>query len=138
MRETDDWALWFRELAQKIANGGEQYLIDKSKEVAWQDDDGESSSEPFGLLRYGDENIDPLSFFYTLASRSGRGEGRQRIFSSIAKAFGMTREPAFDHRFIFPHTSSHQYSLSQGWRRRSPFDLEPFPGGRARNRIGHA
>ena len=98
----NDWAHWFRELAQKIAEGGEQYLIDKSKEVAWQDDDGESSSEPFRLLRYGDENIDPLSFFYTLASRSGRGEGRQRIYSSVAKAFGMTREPAYDHRFIFP------------------------------------
>ena len=98
----NNWAHWFRELAQKIAEGGEQYLIDRAKKVAWQDDDGESSSEPFRLLRYGDENIDPLSFFYTLASRSGRGEGRQRIYSSVAKAFGMTREPAYDHRFIFP------------------------------------
>ena len=27
MRETGDWALWSRELARKIAEGGEQYLI---------------------------------------------------------------------------------------------------------------
>ena len=50
MREIGDWALWSRELARKIAEGGEQYLIDKAKLVAWQDDDGESS-ETFRLLR---------------------------------------------------------------------------------------
>ena len=102
MSEMNDWAPWFRELARKIAEGGEQYLIDKSKEVAWQDDDGESASEPYHLLRYGDENIDPLSFLYTLASRSKRGERRQPLYASVAEAFGMSREPAFDHRFILP------------------------------------
>ena len=102
MSENYHWAPWFRELARKIADGGEQYLIDKAREVAWQDDDGESPSKPFGLLRYGDENIDPLSFFYTLASRSGQGESRQRIYPSVAEVFGMSRKPAFDHRFIFP------------------------------------
>ena len=96
-----DWAPWFRELARKIAKGGEQYLIDKAREVAWTDDNGEPSPT-FGLLRHGDENIDPLSFFYTLASRSGQGEGRQRIYPSIAETFEMGRMPAFDHRFILP------------------------------------
>ena len=57
---------------------------------------------PIGLLRYGDENIDPWSFFYTLASRSTGSEGRNRIYSSVAEAFDMTREPSLDHRFIFP------------------------------------
>ena len=55
MKETCDWALWSRELARKIADGGEQYLIDRAKLVAWQADDGESS-RTFRLLRYGDEN----------------------------------------------------------------------------------
>ena len=100
MRETDDWAPWFRELARKIADGGERYLIDRAKEVAWQDD--ASSPQPYGLLRYGNENVDPLSFFYTLASRSKRGENRKPLYVSVAEAFGMSREPAFDCRFILP------------------------------------
>ena len=102
MKETCDWALWSRELARKIADGGEQYLIDRAKAVEWQDD--ASSPRPYGLLRYGDENIDPLSFFYTLASWSGGPqENRKWIYSSVAEAFSMTRDPAFDHRFIFPN-----------------------------------
>ena len=106
MREADDWARWSRELARKIAKGGEQYLIDKAKLVAWQDDDGESS-KTFRLLRYGDENIDPLSFFYTLASegdisKTKNPERISRMYRSVAEAFGIAQEPAFDHRFIFP------------------------------------
>ena len=102
MSETDDWAPWFRELARKIAEGGEQYLIDKAKQVAWRVNDKESSPEPYGLLRYGDENIDPLSFFYTLASRSKPGENREPLYASVAEAFNMTRRPSLDDRFILP------------------------------------
>ena len=101
MQRTCDWAIWSRELARKIADGGERYLIDRAKEVAWQDDP--SSPEPYGLLRYSDKNIDPLSFFYTLASwRGGPREDRKWIYSSVAEAFSLTRDPAFDHRFTFP------------------------------------
>ena len=100
MRETDDWAPWFRELARTIADGGEQYLIERAKEVAWRGDADES--RPYGLLRYGDDNIDPLSFFYTLGSRSRSGESRKPLYASVAEAFDMTRGPAFDHRFILP------------------------------------
>ena len=97
----NDWAPWSRELARKIADGGERYLIDMAKAVPWQND--ASSPRPYGLLRYGDENIDPLSFFYTLASwRNGPQKNRKWIYSSVAEAFSMTRDPAFDHRFIFP------------------------------------
>ena len=104
MRETNEWAPWFRELARKIDDGGERYLIDKAKEVAWRDDDGESSSQTFPLLRYRDENIDPLSFFYTLASRSGEKFSKRRkpLYASVTEAFSMSRMPAFNHRFILP------------------------------------
>ncbi|MDE0459866.1 MAG: AAA family ATPase [Chromatiales bacterium] len=106
MRETCDWALWSRELARKIAEGGEQYLIDKAKSVAWQGDDGESS-KTFRLLRYRDENIDPLSFFYTLASEGDLSKTKNpdrisRMYRSVVETFDMAQEPAFDHRFIFP------------------------------------
>ena len=102
MGTTDDWAPWFRELARKIADGGEQYLIDRAKKVAWTDDSKESSPSTYGLLRYGDENIDPLSFFYTLASRSRGGERRRPLYASVAEVFGMSRMPSFGHRFILP------------------------------------
>ena len=91
MRETGDWALWSRELARKIAEGGEQYLIDKAKLVAWQDDDGESS-ETFRLLRHGDKNIDPLSFFYTLLSGSTPRIGFSRAGKRTIDAFRNTLE----------------------------------------------
>ena len=100
VREGDDWAPWFRELARKIADGGEQYLIDRAKEVAWKGNADESRT--YGLLRYGDDNIDPLSFFYTLGSRSRSGESRKPLYASVAEAFDMTRGPAFGHRFILP------------------------------------
>lgn len=100
MSETDDWARWFRELARKIANGGEQYLIERAKKVAWRGDAEESQT--YGLLRYDDDKIDPLSFFYTLGSRSRSGKTREPLYASVAEAFDMARSPAFDHRFILP------------------------------------
>ena len=112
MREICDWALWSRELARKIADGGEQDLIDKAKLVAWQDDSGESP-KTFRLLRYGDKNIDPLSFFYTLASLSNSSTSRERIYPSVAKAFGMTRDSAFDDRFILPTPDQRKLSFTK-------------------------
>ena len=110
MREGDDWARWFRELARKIADGGEKYLIDRAKEVAWRDN--AKVSRTYGLLRYGDHNIDPLSFFYTLASRSKSGESRKPLYASVAEVFGMSREPVFDHRFILKFRGSFLWTNS--------------------------
>ena len=64
MKEIYDWAPWFTELAKKIADKGEQYLIEKSNEVQWRKD---NVKEP--LLEYGEHNIDPFSFFYTLTKK---------------------------------------------------------------------
>ncbi len=95
MKEIYDWVPWFKELAEKIAEGGEQYLIERVKTVPW----GSGDREP-ALLR----NIDPLSFFYTLASRSSSPASRRRIYPSIASTFAMGREldPDSDNAFIFP------------------------------------
>ena len=62
MKEIYDWVPWFKALGERIAEGGERYLIEKAKLVAWKDDGSDSP-----LLKYGDSNIDPLSFLYTLA-----------------------------------------------------------------------
>ena len=76
MKEIYDWVPWFRELGERIASGGEGSLVDKAKALAWKPDGSESA-----LLKYGDHNVDPLSFFYTLASQSKSRESRNRIGS---------------------------------------------------------
>ena len=99
MKEIYDWVPWFGELAQKIAEGSEQYLIDRAKRVAWQDNDKEHP-----LLSKGDENIDPFSFFYSLASRSGKKKSRRVVYPSIEHEFEMTHQIQVDcdEAFLFP------------------------------------
>ena len=99
MREIYQWTEWFTELAGKIAEGGEAYLIDRVKRVEWNAD---GTTPP--LLHHGDENIDPLSFIYSLASRNAGLESRKRVYRSVEKVFGMTQQfPVdVDDAFIFP------------------------------------
>lgn len=75
MKEIYDWVLWFRELGGAIAEGGERYLIEKAETVAWKAD----GSEP-AILRYGDENTDPFSFVYTVASLNKSAATRNRVW----------------------------------------------------------
>ena len=105
MKEIFGWVHWFKELARNIEEGGETYLAKAARKVAWRND---GKVQP--LLRYGDKNIDPFSFFYTLAQRSQDSGSRERVFPSINKAFDM-KKPApveFDESedaFIFPMPS---------------------------------
>ena len=90
------WIPWVKELATKIAEGGEQYLIDRAKKVNW------TSNSPV-LLRFGDENIDPFSFFYFLASKN-TGKGFQTVFQSVHESFELTSTDItqFKEASIFP------------------------------------
>ena len=99
MKEIYSWVPWFKELTQKIGDGGEGYLIDRAKRVAWKEDGSEAA-----LLNYGDTNIDPLSFLYTLASLSKSRDSRNRVYPSISNAFEVTAalDPDLDDGFIFP------------------------------------
>lgn len=102
MKETYAWVPWFHELAGKIAEGGEIYLAEAAKKVAWRDDD---KKQP--LLDQRDENIDPFSFFYTLAQRCRGAGNRERMVPSIEEEFEMgCRFPVellrSDDAFIFP------------------------------------
>ncbi len=83
MKEIYEWVPWFKELSQKIADGGERYLAEKARKVKWKDDGTESA-----LLKHGDENIDPFSFFYTLASQN-TSNSRKRIYPSITSEFDL-------------------------------------------------
>ena len=96
MKEMYDWIPWFGELTRKIADGGPEYLIEKAKRVDWV----KSKS----LLEYGDENIDPFSFLYFLASKSTINQ-RKTVYESVKKEFGMQLslpDTEDDNLFIFP------------------------------------
>lgn len=101
MREIYHWTEWFSELAGKIAEGGEGFLIDRAKRIAWKAD----GTEP-PLLRYGDENIDPFSFFYSLAQRRS-STNRKLIYRSVEKVFNVKHQYPeelydSDDAFVFP------------------------------------
>ena len=76
------WVKWFKELATNIASNGKSYLVDNAKNVDWGKDD----IRDVGLLRYGDENIDPMSFLYFLAQRNTRNQ-YERTFRSVGEKF---------------------------------------------------
>ncbi len=96
MKEMYKWTHWFEELAGKIADGGPEYLIEKAKRVDWV----KSKS----LLKYGDENIDPFSFLYFLASKSTINQ-RKTVYKKVHGEFEI-KSPLPDTKnedlFIFP------------------------------------
>ena len=99
MKEIYGWVPWFKELGEKIAEGGERYLIDRARRVAWKGDESESA-----ILRYGDENIDPFSFLYTVASLNRGTTSRNRVYLSVSSVFDMSSQLDLesDDGLIFP------------------------------------
>ena len=106
MKEIYDWVPWFRKLAREIAEGGEQYLIDKAKDVNWK-------SKTPALLKYRDENIDPFSFFYFLAQKNTMAQ-RPIVYPSVHEQFDIeiTLPDVSDaDAFIFPKPPSNVRAL---------------------------
>ena len=99
MKEIYWWVPWFQSLAHRVAEGGPELLVERAKRVEWKEDGGEAP-----LLRYGDENIDPFSFFYCLAAHSSSTKSRQRIYPSISEHFGVSTPEHLDRgeAFYFP------------------------------------
>ena len=101
MKEIYGWVPWFRELAQKIATNENDFLVERAKRIAWN-----PSGDLPPLLKHGDENIDPFSFFYSIAGRSGWGmtATRIRIYRSISEEFDIADLENLDRdeAFIFP------------------------------------
>ena len=98
MNELFAWVPWFKELAQKIADGGPEYLARHAREIPWNTQ-GESA-----LVRYGDENtIDPFSFFRFLASKNEPPHW-ERVHPAISRHFGLTTGSSrdFDQGYYFP------------------------------------
>ncbi len=99
MKEIYDWVPWFTKLAKKIADGGPAFLADRAGKVEWRNDD---KLQP--LLAYGEENIDPFSFLYTLANKSIAFSSRRIVYPSISNVFDLPELADDDskHTFIFP------------------------------------
>ena len=104
MKDIYAWVPWFHNLARRIADDGRPLLIELAKTVHWYED--RSKSPP--LLNYGDENLDPFSFFNYLAGRSYRRENRARIYPSINQVAGTPDLPPLDRAdaFLFPASPS--------------------------------
>ena len=96
MKEIHDWVPWFRELAGKIAKENKTYLIERAKRVSWR-------KENPALLQYGDNGIDPFSFFYFLASKNIKSQ-REPVYNSVGDVFEIqSRLPTgIDDCYIFP------------------------------------
>lgn len=105
MKEIYDWVPWFQTLAKKIEEKGERYLAEKAKRVDW----GSNRS----LLKYGDKNIDPFSFFYFLVQKNTTYQ-REPVYSSVNEVFEIADEPpntGWESTYIIPKPPSHASSL---------------------------
>lgn len=97
MNKIYGWVPWFQELVTKISQEENSYLIANAKKVNWL-------NEYPALLRFGDANIDPFSFIYTLASQNKHPNRRRSIYSSVAEIFELEQFLNFDDEecFYFP------------------------------------
>ncbi|MDE2872854.1 MAG: AAA family ATPase [Gemmatimonadota bacterium] len=97
MPELFQWVPWFAELAEKVREGGREGLVERAKEVDW-------AGLKCAVLANGEENADPLTFFYHLASIAKGAAKRRTVYASVAREFGI--ESYLDYgvsdRFIFP------------------------------------
>ena len=110
MKEIHGWVPWFKSLAQTVAKGGKDFLIERAKRVQWNSDGDEPP-----LLKHADENIDPFSFIYYIAGRSDTADNRRRIYSSINELFGTAELECVtdDEAFNIP-ASIRSWSFHQG------------------------
>ena len=96
MREIYSWVPWFTELCDRIANNVPEFLAERARRIPWKE-----GSDEAALLRYGDDNIDPFSFVYSLAAHH---RARKRVYAGVAEEFQLTSELPLelDEAFIFP------------------------------------
>ena len=98
MKELFDWIPWFEELAAKVGEVRREGLVERAQRVDW-------AGGRCAVLAQGEENADPLTFFYHLAAiAAGKAEKREKIYSSVAEVFEIDSDLdySFDDHFIFP------------------------------------
>ena len=105
MNQVYQWVYWYEELARNIANNSPEYLVDRAKRVEWFSPNYRWTDVP--LFKYGDVNVDPFSFIYTLASKR-ETRAFQSVYQDITDVFELTQKLDFEQSeecFIFPTPS---------------------------------
>ncbi len=94
-----DWVPWFGELADRVTEMDGADLVRRASRVRWKAD-----GSPSPLMGLRDEQIDPFSFFYTLATYCSGRERRGEVCQSVNEAFELETLMAVDsdEAFIFP------------------------------------
>ena len=88
MSDIPVWVDWFHELANKIDEVGEAGLIERVNEVEWH------KYKPY-ILEWGDKNIDPFSFLYSLAQVFDGGSYREDVKESVSREFDISNQDIF-------------------------------------------
>ena len=86
MKETYYWVPWFRELSKKIAefpDSNRREFLETIRKIKWGDD-----GKVVGQLQEHNENFDPFSFLYTVASKNGMNS-REEVYDSISEVFNL-------------------------------------------------
>ena len=99
MKEIYSWVPWFRELSRRIAQHDTEFLVDRARQIPWKED----GSKP-ALFGYGDDQVDPFSFIYSLASLARHLPGRTRVYKGVEEVFDLpgSLHLEADEEFIFP------------------------------------
>ena len=103
MKEMYAWVPWFNGLSKRIAENDSSYLVERAKAIPLpRNEDGESK-----LVSYGDENIDPFSFIYTVASYLG-GKKPHELHDVVREQFNLPEKLPIDaaDALIFPQGSA--------------------------------
>ncbi len=97
MPELFQWVPWFEELAVKVGEVQREGLVERAREVDW-------AGGRCAVLAQGDEQADPLTFFYHLSSIAKGADRRKTVYASVAKEFGIESDLdyGFSDRFMFP------------------------------------
>ena len=98
MRELFQWVPWFEELAKKVGEVQREGLVERVNKMDW-------AGKKIAVLSKGENNADPFTFFYHLASISaGKAETWITIFKSVADVFGIKSPLDYNkgEYFIFP------------------------------------
>ena len=76
------WVPWFTELARKIADNDADYFVPRVRKI-WSNAVGPDAA----LLTKSSADLDPFSFFYTLASKNARSTAATSPRSSASSTF---------------------------------------------------
>ena len=94
MREMFGWVDFFTELAERIEEAGPQELNEQAKRIDWHlPRRSESERRQGDVPLFGLDDIDPLTFFSYLATRTREPEGLQDALANVSETFGVDELP---------------------------------------------